>query len=117
MEFALVFAVLFLSGAVCGSVITFSMDPKPGPPNPTRNFRSWSEKLTKKLEKNGKLTNDQQAKIRPYIEIAVHQMQAIQLQSTIQISEAFDGAIAKIEVELTPEQQKRLEHFRDGHRR
>jgi hypothetical protein len=113
----LVFAVLFLTGAVCGSVITFSMERKPGPPNLTRNFHSWSEELTKKLEKNGKLANDQRAKIRPYIETAVRQMQSIQLQSMIQISEAFDGTIAKIEVELTPEQQKRLEYFRAGHRR
>jgi hypothetical protein len=58
--------------------------------------------LTKKFEKNGKLTTDQRAKIRPYIETAVCQMQAIQLHLMIQISEAFDGAIAKIEAELTP---------------
>jgi hypothetical protein len=43
-------------------------------------------------------------------------MQAIQIQAMLQASDAFDAALAEIETELNPDQQKRLERFRE-HRR
>ena len=69
-----------------------------------------------KLARIGKLTPEQCARIRPRVEAAVKQMQAIQIQAMLQGSDAFDAAIAEIETGLNPDQQKRLERFRE-HRR
>jgi hypothetical protein len=44
-KLALVFAVLFLTGGLSGSVITYSVLRKQPLPNPTRNFRTWTENL------------------------------------------------------------------------
>jgi hypothetical protein len=115
-KLVLVFAVLFVMGGISGSVITSAFLWKRMPPNPTRNFRAWSENLMQKLERIGKLTPEQTARIRPRVEAAVKQMQAIQIQAMLQGSDAFDAAIAEIETGLDPDQQKRLERFRE-HRR
>jgi hypothetical protein len=108
-----VFAVLFLIGAVAG----FWLAPcrfahKWPPPNPTRDVHSWTNHLVEKLTKNAKLTPNQAEKVRPRVEAAVRQMQSIRAQSMQQGSDAFDAAIADIETGLEPEQQQRLEKFR-----
>ena len=69
-----------------------------------------------RLERIGKLTHEQATKIRPRVESAVKQMQAIQSQAMLQGSDAFDAALAEIETEVNPDQQKRIENFRE-HRR
>jgi hypothetical protein len=69
-----------------------------------------------RLQRVGKLTPEQATKIRPRVEAAVKQMQAIQSQAMLQGSDAFDAALAEIETEVNPDQQKRIENFRE-HRR
>ena len=69
-----------------------------------------------KIQRIGQLTPDQAARIRPRVEAAVKQMQSIQVQSMQQGSDAFDAALAEIEPELNPDQQKRLERFRERRR-
>jgi hypothetical protein len=115
-KLALVFAVLFLMGGLSGSVITYSVLRKQVLPNPTRSFHAWSENLMQKLQRIGKLTPEQSAKIRPRVEAAVKQMQSIQIQAMQQGSDALDAALAEIDSELSPDQQKRLEHFRERRR-
>ena len=112
----MVFAVLFLTGGLSGSVITYSVLRKQALPNPTRNFRTWTDNLMQKLQRDGRLTPEQSAKIRPRVEAAVKQMQSIQIQAMQQGSDALDAALAEIETGLTPDQQKRLEHFRERRR-
>ena len=68
------------------------------------------------LQRIGKLTPEQSAKIRPRVEAAVKQMQSIQIQAMQQGSDAFDAALAEIDGDLNPDQQKRLEHFRERRR-
>ncbi len=115
-KLVLVFAVLFLMGGLSGSVITCAVLRRGMPPNPTRNFHAWTENLMQRLQRIGKLTPEQAARIRPRVESAVKQMQGIQIQAMIQGSDAFDAALAEIEMELNPDQQKRLEHFREQRR-
>jgi hypothetical protein len=115
-KLVLVFAILFLTGGLSGSVITYSLLRKHAFPNPTRNFHTWSENLMQRLQRIGKLTPEQSAKIRPRVEAAVKQMQSIQIQAMQQGSDAFDAALAEIESGLDPDQQKRLEHFRERRR-
>jgi hypothetical protein len=115
-KLALVFAVLFLTGGLSGSVITYSVLRKQALPNPTRNLRTWTENLMEKLQRIGRLTPEQVTKIRPRVEAAVKQMQSIQIQSMQQGSDALDAALAEIEPELNPDQQKRLEHWRERRR-
>jgi len=115
-KLALVFAVLFLTGGLSGSVITYSVLRRQALPNPTRSFHSWTENLMEKIQRIGRLTPEQSAKIRPRVEAAVKQMQSIQVQSMQQGSDALDAALAEIEPELNPDQQKRLERFRERRR-
>lgn len=115
-KLALVFAVLFLTGGLCGSVITYEVLRKQAPPNPTRSFHTWTENLMQKIQRIGRLTPEQSAKIRPRVEAAVKQMQSIQVQAMQQGSGALDAALAEIELELNPDQQKRLERFRERRR-
>ena len=115
-KLALVFAVLFLTGGLSGSVITYSVLRRHAPQNPIRNSHSWTENLMEKIQRIGQLTPDQAARIRPRVEAAVKQMQSIQVQSMQQGSDAFDAALAEIEPELNPDQQKRLERFRERRR-
>jgi hypothetical protein len=115
-KLVLVFAILFLMGGLSGSVITFAFLRRQMPPNPTRNFHVWTENLMQKLQRAGKLTPEQADRIRPRVESAAKQMQAIQTQAMLQGSDAFDAALAEIETELNPDQQKGLERFRE-HRR
>ena len=115
-KLVLVFAVLFLTGGVSGSLITYSVLRKQAPPNPTRNFHTWTENLLQKLKHVGHLTPEQTAKIQPRVEAAVKQMQSVQIQAMQQGSDALDAALAEIEPALSPDQQKRIEHFRERRR-
>jgi hypothetical protein len=111
-----VFAVLFLTGGVSGSLITYSVVRKQALPNPTRTVHTWTESLMQKLEHAGQLTPEQSAKIQPRLETAVKQMKSIQLQAMQQGSDVLDAALAEIETGLNPDQQKRLERFRERRR-
>lgn len=115
-KLTLVFAVLFVMGGLSGSVITYAVLRRQMPPNPTRNFHTWTENLMQRLQRAAKLTPEQVARIRPRVESAAKQMQAIQIQAMLQGSDAFDAALAEIETELNPEQQKQLERFRERRR-
>src|ERR1700731_1921571 len=112
----LVFAVLFLTGGLSGSVITYSVLRRQTLPNPTRSFHSWTENLMQKVQRIARLTPEQSAKIRPRVEAAVKQMQSVQIQAMQQGSDALDAALAEIETGLKPDQQKRLERFRERRR-
>jgi len=85
-------------------------------PNPTRNFRAWTDNLMHRLQRIARLTPEQSTKIRPRVEAAVKQMQSIQIQAMQQGSDALDAALAEIETGLNPDQQKRLEQFRERRR-
>jgi hypothetical protein len=115
-KLVLVFSVLFLMGAVSGSVITSSLSIRQQAANPTRNFQAWRDHLLGKIDQVAKLTTEQRARIQPQIEAAVRQMQAIQIQAMIQGSDAFDAAISEMEAGLNADQQKRLEKFRERRR-
>ena len=115
-KLVLVFTVLFLVGAISGSLVTSSLSSRQQGANPTRNFRTWSDHLVEKIDRVAKLTPEQRTRIRPQVEAAVRQMQAIQIQGMIQGSDAFDAAISEIEAGLDADQQKRLEKFRQRRR-
>ena len=70
----------------------------------------------RKLQRIGQLTPEQSARIRPRVEAAVKQMQSIQIQAMQQGSDALDAALAEIESGLNPDQQKRVERFRERRR-
>ena len=115
-KLVLIFAIIFLMGGLSGSVITSTFLRRQMLPGATRNVHTWTENIMQKLQRAGTLTPEEAARIRPRVESAVRQMQAIQIQAMLQASDAFDAALAEIETELNPDQQKRLERFRE-HRR
>jgi hypothetical protein len=115
-KLVLVFAIIFLMGGLSGSVMTYAFLRRQIPPNPTRNFHTWTDNLMQRLQRAGKLTPEQTARIRPRVESAAKQMQSIQIQAMLQGSDAFDAALAEIETELNPDQQKQLERFRERRR-
>jgi hypothetical protein len=112
----LVFAVLFLTGGVTGSLITHSLMRRQGLPGMQRNSHTWTDALIQRLTRAAHLTPEQAEKIRPRIEAAVKQMQSIQIQAMQQVGDAVDAALTEIEPDLNPDQQKGLEHFRERRR-
>jgi hypothetical protein len=115
-KLVLVFAIIFLMGGLSGSVITSAFLRRQISSGGTRGVHGWTENLIQKLQRVGMLTPEETTMIRPRVESAVKQMQAIQIQAMLQGSDAFDAALAEIETKLNPDQQKRLERFRE-HRR
>jgi hypothetical protein len=112
-KLVLVFAIVFLMGGLSGSVITSAFLRRQISAGGPRNFHAWTENLMQKLQRAGALTPEETARIRPRVESAVKQIQAIQIQAMLQGNDAFDAALAEIETELNPEQQKQLERFRE----
>jgi len=112
----LVFALLFLTGGLTGSLITRSLMRRQALPGLQRNYHAWSQAVTQRLTRAAHLTPEQSEKIRPRVEAAVKQMQSIQIHSMQQVSDALDAALTEIEPDLNPDQQKGLEHFRERHR-
>jgi hypothetical protein len=111
----LVFAVLFLTGGLTGSLITRSLMRRQALPGSQRNYHTWTDAMIQRLTRAAHLTPEQAEKIRPRVEAAVKQMQSIQIQSMQQVSDAMDAALTEIEPDLSPDQQKGLEHFRERH--
>jgi hypothetical protein len=112
----LVFAVLFLTGGLTGSLITRSLIRRQALPGSQRNYHTWTDAVIQRLKRAAHLTPEQVEKIRPRVEGAIKQMQSIQIQSMQQVSDALDAALTEIEPELNPDQQQGLEHFRERHR-
>src|ERR1700732_2407350 len=110
-KLVLVFAVLFLTGGLSGSVITYSVLRRQTLPNPTRSFHSWTRNPMQKVQRIARPRPGQSETLRPRVEAAVKQMQSIQVQAMQQGSDALDAALAEIEPELNPDQKKRLEGF------
>ena len=70
-KLVLVFAVLFLTGGVTGSVITHSLMRRQGLPDMQRNSHRWTDDLIQRLNGAANLTPEQAEKFRPRIESAV----------------------------------------------
>jgi hypothetical protein len=106
------FAALFVIGGFCGSALTLGVLKSRFPRLVLRNGRNWEENLMTNLTKSLKLSSEQQAQIKPQIAAAFHQMRALRQQVMLQSNNIIDQTLQRIESQLDPDQQQRLERFR-----
>jgi hypothetical protein len=105
-------AALFVIGGFCGSALTLGVLKSRFPRLGLRNGRTWEERLMTNLTKSLKLSNEQQAQIKPQIAATFQQMRALRHQVMLQSDKIIDETLQRIEGQLNPDQQQRLERFR-----
>jgi Spy/CpxP family protein refolding chaperone len=59
----IILGLIFLLGAITGSLLTIGFGPRPGPPGAQQMGSHWMRHLTERL----KLSDDQQKQIEPWI--------------------------------------------------
>ena len=64
------------------------------------------------LTKNLNLSSEQQAQIKPQVAATFQQMRALRHQVMLQSNKIIDETLQRIESQLNPDQQQRLERFR-----
>jgi hypothetical protein len=106
------FAALFVIGGFCGSALTLGVLKSRFPRLVLRNGRNWEEKLMTNLTKSLKLSSEQQAQIKPQIAATFQQMRTLRHQVMLQSNDIIDQTLQRIESQLNPDQQQRLERFR-----
>jgi hypothetical protein len=108
----LALAALFVIGGFFGSALTFGVLKSRSHRAGLRNGRNWEETLMANLTKHVQLSEEQQAQIKPQIATAFQQMRALRREVTVQSDNIVDQALQRIEGQLNPDQQQRLERFR-----
>jgi Spy/CpxP family protein refolding chaperone len=109
----IILALIFVLGAVTGSLLTIGFGPRfsPGPPGPQEMGNHWMMRLTHRLN----LTDDQQTKIRPIVTDAEKQIEGVYRPAVGQISKIMQDANASIAQVLTPDQQAELQKMEQEH--
>jgi hypothetical protein len=111
------FVSLFLIGGLCGSVITLGVtEGKRGHRGFTRDSSLITNRIVKRLNRVLELTPEQKEAIVPQIVAAVAQMRAVRTNALRQNRDILDAAYAKIEAQLPPAQQKKMQRFRERRR-
>jgi Spy/CpxP family protein refolding chaperone len=103
----IILALIFLLGAVTGSLLTIGFGPQfepPPPPGLQQLGNHWMMHLTQRLN----LTGDQQAKIRPIVMDAEQQIVQAHHDDVARIGKIMQDTNARIAAELQPEQQAQL---------
>jgi len=100
----LILALIFLLGAITGSLLTIAFGPRPMPPGAQEMGNHWMMHLTQRL----KLSDDQQAKIRPLVMDAEQRIEEEHHQDVAHISQIMQETNAKIEGVLQPDQRAEL---------
>jgi len=102
-------ALIFLLGAITGSLLTIGLGPRfaPGPPGPQEMGNHWLMHLAHRLN----LTDDQQGKIRPIVMDAETQIVSKHHEDVDAISKIMADANAKIAQVLNPDQQAQLKQM------
>ncbi len=106
------FAAIFLIGGFCGSALTLAIARIKIPGGPQVNPHRWEDVIMHNLTTRLSLTQDQQRAIRPQVTAAVQQMHLVRRQLILQTDDLLDETFQRLETQLTPEQQRRMEIFR-----
>jgi Spy/CpxP family protein refolding chaperone len=102
-----ILALIFLLGAITGSLLTIAFGPRPGPPGAQQMGSHWMKHLTERL----KLSDDQQKKIEPLIMDAEQRIEKAHHEDVANISQIMQETNAKIAEVLQPEQRDELKQM------
>jgi hypothetical protein len=105
-------SALFVIGGFCGSALTIGILKAKFHGQGIRNGRLWEEFLMRNLTTNLKLSGEQQEQIKPQIAAAFQQMRTLHSQVMVQSNDILDQTLQRIQSQLNPDQQQRLERFR-----
>jgi hypothetical protein len=105
------FVALFVVGALCGSVLTYSFTAPRGAKG-WKSAQNWAPGLFRQLESEVKLTPEQVASFRPEIEEAIRKVKNARRQALIESDLEIDAVLARIGNQLEPDQKLRMEQFR-----
>jgi Spy/CpxP family protein refolding chaperone len=103
----IILALIFLLGAITGSLLTIAFGPRPMPPGAQEMGNHWMMHLTARL----KLSDDQQARIRPLVMDAEQQIERAHHEDVDRISSIMQETNAKIEEVLAPDQRAELKQM------
>jgi Spy/CpxP family protein refolding chaperone len=109
----LIVALIFLLGAITGSLLTIAFGPRPKPPGAQQMGNHWMMHLTERL----KLSDDQQAKIRPLVMEAEQQIEQAHREDVDNISKIMQETNAKIAEVLQPDQRAALKEMENERER
>jgi Spy/CpxP family protein refolding chaperone len=111
-KLTIAFALLFVIGGLCGSVITLALGSHYYFTARAKQPVSWEEGAMRNLTRHLKLTPEQQAKVRVPIHDAVERLSSVRQKDLQEINQEFDQTLAGLAPLLTPDQQRRLDEFR-----
>jgi hypothetical protein len=103
----IILALIFLLGAITGSLLTIAFGPRPMPPGAQQMGRHWMADLTSRLQ----LSSDQQAKIEPMVMDAEQRIEKAHREDVGNISRIMQETHAKIAEVLRPDQCDELKEL------
>lgn len=107
LKVGLVFAAVFLAGAIAGGFATYRFAPPPKPPrqNLAEKFSiGQMKRLTDRLE----LTDEQRASIKPILSRTGTELRAIRIEGFHETSALLDRMGKEVEKVLTEDQKKQF---------
>jgi hypothetical protein len=106
------FLLLFLIGALCGAALTVVTGLSHRLEQRARLPQQWEDKAVQNLTKHLRLDPSQQTQARAAVHDVITRIRAIQRNQQIENIALFDKALETLYPILTPEQQHRLDVFR-----
>jgi hypothetical protein len=106
------FLLLFLIGALCGIALTLVCGLSQGIQQKAHLHQQWEDTAVQNLTRHLKLDPSQQTKARAAVHDAITRIRTIQRNQQIENIMLFDKALEGLYPILTPEQQHRLDGFR-----
>jgi hypothetical protein len=111
-KLTLSFLLLFLIGALCGVALTLVFGLSQRVEQRAQVRQQWEDTAVRNLTKHLKLDPSQQTQARSAVHDVIERIRAIQRDQQINNIRLFDKALETLYPMLTPEQQHKLDVFR-----
>jgi Spy/CpxP family protein refolding chaperone len=108
------FLLIFLIGALCGMALTLVCGLSQRFEQKAHLHKQWEDTAVQNLTRHLKLDPSQQTQARAAVHEVITRIRAIQRNQQIENITLFDKALESLYPILTPEQQRRLDGFRQN---